>query len=202
MADGVQFAGLIILAGGQSRRMGRDKALLPLAGEIMVRRVIRRLSLRGKWAIMVSSNQPEKFPGLEVPVVPDQLLEGGPLAGIHACLETSPCEWNLVTACDLPFVSGEVAQQLLALAGSGTWDVVVPVAGNRAHPLFGVYSRRCRRQLEVFLKGGGRRVTDFLKRAKTRYVSGEFPDKIFFNMNRPEDYYRAIAMEKEIQDGG
>ncbi len=106
MADGVQFAGLIILAGGQSRRMGRDKALLPLAGEIMVRRVIRRLSLRGKWAIMVSSNQPEKFPGLEVPVVPDQLLEGGPLAGIHACLETSPCELNLVTACDLPFVSG------------------------------------------------------------------------------------------------
>lgn len=202
MADGIQSAGLIVLAGGRSRRMGRDKALLPLAGEMMVMRMIRRLSLQGEWVVMVSSNQPDKFVELKAPVVPDQFLGGGPLAGIHACLQRSPCALNLVTACDLPFVSGEVARQLLALAGTGTWDVVVPEDGKRVHPLFGVYHRRCRWRLESFLEGGGRRVGDFLKEVNTRYVSGPFPDGIFFNMNRPEDYHRATAMEEGEPEGG
>uniref|UniRef100_UPI003D1CFE8F molybdenum cofactor guanylyltransferase n=1 Tax=Kroppenstedtia sanguinis TaxID=1380684 RepID=UPI003D1CFE8F len=196
MTDGMQTAGLIILAGGQSRRMGWDKALLPLAGEKMVMRTIRRLSPQGEWVVLISSNQPEKFAGFQALVVPDQLGGAGPLAGIHACLQRSPCELNLVTACDLPFVSAKIARQLLAWADTGTWDAVVPMEGERMHPLFAVYHRRCHKQLEVFLKGGGRRVGDFLKEVETRYVSGPFPEGVFFNMNRPEDYREAIAREE------
>lgn len=188
-------AGLIILAGGESRRMGRDKALLPLSGETMVRRVIRRLSPLGEGEVLISSNHPKKFQDLEIPVIPDQVRGVGPLAGIHACLHVSSCDLNLVTACDLPFVSGEVAQYLLKVAQSASWDVIVPMTGGRVHPLFGVYHSRILERLEGFLERGDRRVLHFLKEVQTCYVSGEFPPSAFFNMNRPEEYRWAMEWE-------
>lgn len=167
----------------------------------MMNRLIRRLSPLEEGGILISSNQPEKFWDWEIPVVSDQIPGVGPLAGIHACLNVSPCDLNLVAACDLPFVSSKVARHLLEVAESDNWDVVVPVTGERVHPLFGVYHRRCLKRLERFLEQGDRRVLHFLKEVQTHYVSGAFPDWAFFNMNRPEEYHWAIEWESRENHG-
>ncbi len=189
--------GLILLAGGQSRRMGQDKALLSFAGEPMVKRLLRRLDFGGNSIVLISANQPEPYQKWGIPVVADDLPGAGPLAGIQAGLRRSPCTFNLVVACDLPFASAAVARRLSQVAEDGDYDAVVPVCDGRAHPLFSIYHRRLQGELDAFLQEGKRRVGDFLDRVQTRYVTESFPSQAFFNFNRPEDYRRAEAWEEE-----
>lgn len=113
----------IILAGGQSRRMGRDKALLEIGGVPVVSRVAAELS-RVAGRIAVVSSREEDYRFLGVPVIPDpEAFAGmGPLAGIRAGLAWAGTEWCVVCACDLPFASAETIRVLLkAVAADEDW---------------------------------------------------------------------------------
>ncbi|MFC4075676.1 molybdenum cofactor guanylyltransferase [Salinithrix halophila] len=194
MATPLSQRSLILLAGGESRRMGRNKAYLPLAGEPMAARILHRLKGVGKPLLAAGCRPFPSIPG--IPVVQDHWPGCGPLAGIHAGLVYGNSELNLVVACDMPFVSRELAGFLLEKAEKipGA-DALVPRAEGRIHPLFAVYRRRTFPFLEEILQENtDRSVTRFLERTDTIEVGEEEwhhladPRLALLNMNRPGDY--------------
>ena len=105
----------VILAGGKSRRMGRDKLLLPLSGERLLDRAVRRY--REVFPrVLVSVSGPERYPELGEARVCDRYPGAGPLAGLHAGLLASGDDVFL-TGADMPFSSPEKALQLISLCG-------------------------------------------------------------------------------------
>lgn len=201
---------VLILAGGQSTRMGQDKGWLVLAGEPLVERIARRmLPLAGE--IVISTNRPEGFAarlaGLPVVVrtVSDRYPGAGPLAGLHAGLAVAQHELVLALATDMPFVD-PVLVGFLAVLTSG-YDAVVPLVPGRdvgeaqPEPLHALYRRSCLPAIEAVLAAGRRRVVSFLPQVRVRYVS---PDEIrpldpafrsFANVNTPEEWAAAQELD-------
>lgn len=203
----------IILAGGASRRMGANKALLSLNGESLIERTVRCLEqVCGR--ILLSANDPDSFRHLGVECVPDVYPGQGPMAGIHAALMTSDRPWNMVAACDMPFISPALLGALLGLAeaGQGQGDpaaagpeAVIPVIQGRIHPLLALYRKETAAGLERRLQEGELRMTDWVEELDALLVPedqlealmGCSPRKAVFNMNRPEDYEEACRMDAE-----
>ncbi|MDR6226501.1 molybdenum cofactor guanylyltransferase [Desmospora profundinema] len=189
---------LILLAGGASRRMGTDKALLDFDGEPLARRVIHRLHGRGEWEPFIVANRFHPFTEWGWPVVRDPWPGAGPLAGLVAGLQASSHDWNLAVACDMPFVSRELAAVMYqsAVVESGS-DAVIPRTGGKFHPLFACYHRRCLPVGEALLKNGERSL-QALRSMISIHVLDEAdfppsidPERALFNMNRPSDLKRA-----------
>ncbi len=157
----------IILAGGKSRRMGRDKCLMPLSGgQEMIKFVT---SMFGKLTdkILISANS-GLYASLGFPVVKDIYVGCGPLCGLHAALTYSGSELNLVAPCDMPFLTAGFYEDLLQKIED--YDAVVPVFGGRMYPLNTVIKRRVLPHLEVQIRSGDYRVRNLFGRVKTRFV--------------------------------
>jgi molybdopterin-guanine dinucleotide biosynthesis protein B/molybdopterin-guanine dinucleotide biosynthesis protein len=178
-----------ILAGGQSRRMGQDKALLPLGGRPMVQRVADCLCGIFDRVILVG-DRPERFASLGLPVIPD-LHPGSALGGIHAALRHGAGRGVFVVPCDLPFPSAPLIRHLLALAPGR--DVVVPRSPRGLEPLFAYYGPDCLDAVEELLAQNNFRIFDFYPRVRTLEVDlaalpGLDPDgRAFVNINTPAD---------------
>ncbi len=150
----------VILAGGLSRRMGRDKALLPTPdGPLIVH--IAGILASFCAQVLVVDRPPGRYGDLGLPLVLDRYPGLGPLAGLHAGLEAMAYPYGLFVACDMPGLTPAVgrfllAEALAAAAAGGAPDAVVPLRAGRPEPLLAVYSRRlaprARRRLE---QGGG-----------------------------------------------
>ncbi|NLW07601.1 MAG: NTP transferase domain-containing protein [Clostridia bacterium] len=186
----------IILAGGKSTRMGRNKALLPL-GEQSLLATIAAL-LRPLFAeIIVVSNTPEAYQDLDARLVEDIIPGRGPLSGIHAGLAASSYWHNFVVACDMPFLEQDLIDYLLQQAPG--YDVVVPRRGEYLEPLHAVYSRGCLPVIEEHLKQGKHKTIAFYPRVKVRYLGVEeyknfdnnSLERIFLNINTPDDFMAA-----------
>jgi len=192
METGKGFSGFV-LAGGRSRRMGTNKALLPLGGRRLVDRAIDLLAPHVEDLFVVGP--PEVFPFLHVPVLPDEIRQAGPLGGILTGLRHARFENSLVLGVDLPFLTGEVLDRVLAGVSSDT-DVTIPRYHDTQETLCGVYSRRCITPIEGMLMAGHKAVLELLKRVRTRILEEEsFQDLLatdpFFNINTREDYEEA-----------
>ncbi|MBX5465650.1 MAG: molybdenum cofactor guanylyltransferase, partial [Clostridia bacterium] len=191
-------ASLILLAGGASRRMGRDKALLPFGGEPLITRIARRLAPVAAEVVVVA-NRPEPYLRLGFRVVPDPPgLEGeGPLAGLLAGMRAATRESCLLVACDMPFASPCLARLLLAPLQEG-WEAALPAPGGREHPLFAAYRRALAPDVAAALAAGVRRPLDFLAgRRLRRLEEAEIaacgsPGLLLANVNRPEEYRQAL----------
>lgn len=131
----------VVLAGGASRRFGRDKARYPMPdGRPMVAHVAETLA-RVASPLYLSVRDPSDPPPLEVPVrvVADPVADAGPIAGLYAGLCASAAPWLLLVACDLPFVTEAGLRALLA-ARTPELDAVVAVdPGGRTQPLCACY---------------------------------------------------------------
>ena len=187
----------VILVGGKSRRMGRDKALLAVGGRTLfeitlaaVREVIGTVILVG--------DRPERFASIGLPVYPD-LLDGSSLGGVYTGLARAETSRIFVVSCDLPFPSAAVIRRLVEL--SPGYDVVVPETPNGYEPLFAVYSQGCREPILRQLDGGNRCVFDFYPQVRTRAVTVDELadiadiDRCFLNLNTPEEYRRITGEE-------
>ena len=192
---GMQFSS-VILAGGASRRMGRDKSQLTLNGEKLIARAARKLSALTDDLILVT-NTPEQFEGLSVRLAGDVIPGGGALSGIHAGLTAARHEWALVVACDMPFLNLDLLRYMASLAPGAPAAAVVPRWKGELETLHTFYSRQCLPVIEPILHRGGGRIIEFYERINVRYVE---PDEItlldpdglsFFNVNSPEDWARA-----------
>lgn len=186
-------AGAIILAGGKSRRMGMDKALLQLNQQANIQRIASQLQ-KCFPALIVVTNHPQDFSFIEAPIVSDYFSGKGPLAGIHAGLTASPYEVNVIAACDMPFLSAELAQRMVNL--SDGYDAVVPVINGERHPLFSVFKKKLAAEIAESIAAEQLSMMAFLDRIKVRYLmekdlrveAGGRLERIFFNMNTPMEY--------------
>ncbi len=177
----------IILAGGKSRRMGTDKALLEVEGSTMLSRAIE-LCKKVTSAIIISSNN-QKHHEFGFPVVVDEFLDCGPMGGIAACLKVSKTQWNLVLSVDSAFVKSEFLSFLLS--ETSNFDAVVPYSKQGKEPLIALYNKTALPYLEENLTAGNYRVNHLLNNINTRWVDAQkwvekYP-KIFCNLNHPED---------------
>ncbi len=181
---------VVILAGGQSRRMGRDKLQLTLGGERMLDRALRRFGAVFP-RVLVSVAGPEKFPELGDRRVFDAYPGAGPMAGLHAGLLAAG-EDVFLTGADMPFSSPEKALELAALCGDADACVLTDGSG-RWEPLFGYYRPSVLPRAEELLSSGKRSMGALLASVNLREVSlaelGEGPDSLLTrNVNVPEDY--------------
>jgi molybdopterin-guanine dinucleotide biosynthesis protein A len=186
MADGCT---LLILAGGRSRRMGRDKAGLPAGDGTLVEHLVRRLAPLGSETIVAGG--PHQDP-TGVRRIDDRYPGMGPLAGIHAGLLAANSPWVWVVACDLPDVEPRVGTLLCSLAFGV--DAVVPRLDDGPEGLCAVYDRSLAPRIASFLESGQRRVQDLLSGLDVRYVSAAELRRVdpelrsFRNLNTPADY--------------
>jgi len=183
----------VVLAGGLSRRMGRNKALLQIGGLSLVERQVALLGSRFS-EISISANDAANYAFLRIPVVPDAFPGKGPLAGLHAAFLRSSREAILLLACDLPNVPPELFDVLLREIDG--FDAVVPrTADMRSHPMCALYRRSCLRIVERNLSRGDSRFGSVLEDPELNIrwllpVEGGFQDSDLLNLNTPEDLAR------------
>ncbi len=180
----------VILAGGQSRRMGRDKLRLTAGGETLLDRALRRYGEVFP-RVLVSVAGPEKYPELGDRRIFDRFPGAGPLAGLHAALDAAG-EDVFLTGADMPYSSPEKALLLASLCGEHDACVLTDESG-RWEPLFGFYRQRLLPEAGALLSGGKRSMAALLSSVSLREVRleelGEGADSLLLrNVNRPEDY--------------
>ncbi|NLP05015.1 molybdenum cofactor guanylyltransferase [Candidatus Fermentibacteria bacterium] len=183
-------ASLLILAGGDSRRMGIPKHTIRISGATTVDVILDGIGPLFGTRMIAARDFGVSRPGLL------QVLDSGtrrcPLAGILAGLQASPVEKVFVIACDMPFVTRETARLLLEKSAGGA-DVTVPMAGGFYEPLLAVYTRSCIGAIADHLDRGHLKTTDFYGSVRVRTVSEEEMREIdpglgsLVNLNTPRD---------------
>ncbi|WP_051309570.1 formate dehydrogenase accessory sulfurtransferase FdhD [Desulfogranum japonicum] len=183
----------VILAGGESRRMGSNKSLLPLDGARFIDQVYRRMESLFNEVIIVT-NTPDIYKEIPCRKVPDMYYAQGSLAGLHSGLTHARNEKIFVAACDMPFISPAVVKEICAHGDQG--DLVIPYSSNGHEPLHALYSKSCLPAMEQVLDAGQKRIISFFDKVKrvklpASTIRRHDPDeKTFKNINTPEDYYR------------
>jgi molybdopterin-guanine dinucleotide biosynthesis protein A len=192
-----------IQAGGQSSRMGEDKALKTFLGRPLIERVVTRLSPIAD-EVIVTTNRPEDYRFLGVPLFPDLKPGRGALGGLYTALASASQPVVAVVACDMPFASAallEAASRLLVAEGV---DVVIPSEKKPAsksegyEPLHAVYRRAtCLPALEAALEADQWKVIAWFPQVKVRALTAEEvrqsdPSGLaFWNVNTPEEFSKA-----------
>ena len=195
----------LLLAGGQSRRMGGgDKALRLLGGIPLLERVIERLRPQIDALVLNANGDPARFARCALPVVPDSVPGfAGPLAGVLAGLDwaaahRSDCHYVVSVATDAPFLPADLVVRLAEGLEKAGADLSCATSGGRSHPVFGLWPVRLRDDLRGALVDQGIRKVD-LWTARHKLATVPFSDQPvdpFFNANRPEDFAAAEALLK------
>lgn len=174
--------------------MGVDKAFLPFRGRPLIEHALT--VMRAVCSSVTVVGDPAKLSSYGVAVT-DIFAGCGPLAGIHAALKQSSSEWNLFLAVDMPFVSEELLALLLATAEQSDATVVVPRTARGLQPLCAVYRHSFAEVAEDFLRAGKYKIDAAFAGLPLRVleeselVEHGFPERVFFNMNTPEDLEQA-----------
>lgn len=190
----------VILAGGASRRMGRDKANLPLkTGETFLSRLVSEYS--GAFPVYVSVGETGKFPLHGARELLDLHPGMGPLAGLEAAFKRTDAEIVFLTATDLPFGTLTLAKKLVSLLGDADACVIRRKDGEM-EPAYGVYRKNCQKAVEDCLAEGRRAVRSMLSRVNVRWAEeaelAEFPlERLLQNVNTPEEYEKVQVERHE-----
>jgi molybdopterin-guanine dinucleotide biosynthesis protein A len=200
--DADRIAG-VILAGGQSRRMGGgDKCCLELGGRPILSRIIERVRPQVGPLVLNANGDPARFAEFGLDVVSDAVPDfAGPLAGVltgmlWARAHAPRCAWIVTVAGDAPFVPPDLVELMMDAVRGTVADMVVAASGGRDHPVFGMWPVRLAEDLRAALVDEGVRKVD-LWTDRYRLARADWPDvpvDPFFNLNTPEDFARAEAL--------
>jgi molybdenum cofactor guanylyltransferase len=183
---------LVILAGGLSRRMGRDKAALPAGDGTLIEHLARRLAPVVDEMIVAGGSERTAAQAKGMTMVDDRYPGMGPLAGMHAGLLAARNHLVWVVGCDLPDADPGLGALLCGLAGDV--DAVVPRIDAEPQSVCAVYQRALASRIDAMLKSGERRVRRLLATSDVRYVTAEElravdPElRSFRNLNTQADY--------------
>lgn len=186
----MQNVSAIVLCGGRSTRMGRDKASLPFGDETILDRITRLLHTICNEVIVVGRREQAAA------TVHDAIEDQGPLAGIAAGLRASQSDINLVVAADMPLIKPEVLMRLVTMIDDA--DVCVAVNDGHASALCGVYRSRVAEKAQALLDAGERRVMRLLDQVDTKRIDAAvFRDidpelETFVSVDTPEKYAAAL----------
>ena len=187
----------VILTGGMSRRMGRDKGTILFEnGETLIARLVRRYREEFD-EVYVSVNEAGRFDTAGAPELVDLRPGQGPMAGLEAAFARTDASLVFLTAVDLPFGSPELVRRLDELR-AGQDACYIRRADGRPEPLFALYARSCQAPLAACLEEGRRSFRWLFDRIGVREVRErelrEFDlDHLLLNVNRPEDLEAALG---------
>ena len=192
----------VILAGGESKRMGRDKSTLEFSGDRLIKKTVQLFKSLFPDVIVISK-ETDHLKDLDCPVIEDMVPDRGAMIGILTAFKNSTKEAIFVAACDMPFLNKELISYIIS-EGSG-FDVALPVVAGKRHPLHGLYSRASSGPMSEALKKGKKSLNAFINSLapeKVRLIDEEEIKQIdaealsLFNMNTVEEF----EMAKNIVD--
>jgi molybdopterin-guanine dinucleotide biosynthesis protein A len=190
----------VVLAGGCSARLGRNKAFIEVAGQLMIERVVEQLRA-ALCEIVLVTNSAEKFAFLGLPMVRDIYQGIGALGGLHAGLSAIRTEYGLVVGCDMPFLNSDLLRFMISRRTGH--DVVMPRTGQHYEPLHAIYAKRCLPGIEQAISSGQRRILRACVGMRIQWVE---PAQVarydphhlsFFNVNTGGDLER---MKRVLRD--
>ena len=160
---------LAIIAGGQSRRMGRDKAFVDLGGKALIEHVIARSAKLGQAETILITNKPADYEHLALPMYADIMPDKGSLGGIYTALMKAKSEWVLVLACDMPFINTELLRFMIAQIDADI-DIVVPRVAGYPQGLHAIYKKACIEPIRQQLAANRLKIIRFYDRMRVRYL--------------------------------
>jgi molybdopterin-guanine dinucleotide biosynthesis protein A len=187
----------IVLAGGEGKRLGADKAFLKVDGQALIEGIVEKMAQIGDEVIIVT-NSPQRYGHLEAKLVSDILPGKGALGGVYSGLKAARSHHSLVVACDMPFLDLRLLRYMILL--SPGQDVVIPRVGGLTEPLHAIYSKQCLQPIERVLASGGCRIISFFPEVRVRYIEEREislfdPQYLsFFNINMPGDLEKARSL--------
>ena len=201
-----QVAGFV-LAGGASRRFGRDKALAEFDGEPLIARLSRDLQEAVAAPVRVIGDA-DKYGQIGVECIADRWPGEGPLGGIITALQTSTTStphrdsWKFIVGCDMPFLTTVWLRHVIGRANASEAEVVVPESNYGLEPLCACWRTSALPSLSRAFESGTRRVTDAMKQLSMEVLDAadwkrfDNFDRLFWNMNTPADYEEAVRTLK------
>jgi len=190
------MADAVLLAGGKSRRMGRDKLALPQNGTTVLQAAVARFSEKFD-RVFLSVDDKNRYAEIDVPKIEDIYKGCGPLGGLHAALSAADSDLIFLAAADLPFSSPEAA--LFMIEKGKDFDICITEDNEgRFEPLFGCYKKCVLETAEELLKNGVYKMTALFEKHSvlilTPHDLGEvWRAENFENMNYPEDFVRLLG---------
>lgn len=197
MSDKISTA---ILAGGQSSRMGRNKALLPVGGIPIIERVIARVRDLTQELVIIT-NMPDIYRYLDLPMFADVVPGKATLGGLYTAIQQTGSEHTLVVSCDQPFLNPQLLRYLIDLRHEA--DVIVPL-DHEDYPqsMHAVYSKACLAPIRRRLDEDRLKVIGFFDDVRVRRVSTQEIDRFdpsrysFINVNTPEELAEAEQLAR------
>jgi molybdopterin-guanine dinucleotide biosynthesis protein A len=184
----------LILAGGENKRLPVMKGFLEIKGRRIIESNVELLKEIFD-CVIISTNNPECYFYLGVPMVGDIVKYRGPMTGLLSALITLEAPEIFVTACDMPFIKPELIRYIVD-RWEKRWDAVIPIFDGKPQPLLGIYSKKLVPKMEDSIRKGMRGLREFLKKIEVLYISEDEVRAIdpegrsFVNINTVEDYER------------
>jgi molybdopterin-guanine dinucleotide biosynthesis protein A len=182
--------------------------LLPILGEPLLARVMKRVSYLGD-EVFVTTNHPERFSDFELPLVQDELPGMGALGGLYTALRSAHHPLVIVVACDMPFVNADILEEACNHLLLKEVDAIVPRTEAGYEPFHAVYRRdTCLPAVNAALQAGERRLISWFPAVEVRTLSTDELHRLdphevaFWNVNTPDELRRAEQFALELAGKG
>jgi len=185
----------IILCGGESKRMGKNKALLKLGNITLVEHLINILKpICDEIILSVNNHELDFLPYIKVN---DKINGIGPISGFYSCLLESKTEENIIISCDTPFITSTLLN--LLKENSQGFEIVIPIFKNQIQPLIGLFKKSSLLAIKYHLDKGNYKPINIFENCNTNFLKIELenlpkPDFLFLNINNIEDYHDALKI--------
>ena len=183
----------IILAGGLSKRLGRDKSIEPIENQTLLSRIHKKLlQITNDITVVVNTEEKaRKIPICNIKIVLDQYPNCGSLGGIFTGLNHAQQNWSLVVACDMPFINTKLIEKMIELRTGH--DAVVPYLDDFPEPTHALYSKKCLPHIKKYLDKNQLKISNFFKEVNIKKLNNQIikkhdPDLLsFFNINNEKE---------------
>ena len=178
--------GCLILAGGKSSRMGRQKSSLKINGMTFLEHLAEELSGYGE--VLVSVDRFDRHKEILIPMIEDLYPDHGPMGGIYSAFAAGNFDRLLTVPCDVPLFSGELAEKLCELSDEDVDAVIIRTKDGRIHPLCGMYQSSCLPVFRECLEKRELRMMQALEKLNVIFAEAGEDSWQLQNINTPEEY--------------
>ena len=189
----------VILAGGSSKRYGRNKAFLKIGSVRLIDSILQEMKSIFTRVILIT-NEKIKYEYLEIPMFEDLVKGFGPLGGIYTGLMSIPDQAGFFVACDMPRINRQLVRYMVDIKGNHR--AVVPSVADNIEPLHAIYFRSCLKPIRHLIDSKRCQVRLFYDSIPVRYVKEDeirkfcCPSKAFLNINTPDEFAKIKSLIK------
>jgi len=182
----------VILAGGSSKRYGKNKAFLKIGSARLIDSIIQEMKTIFKRVVLIT-NEKKKYEYLEIPMFEDRVKGLGPLGGIYTGLMSIPEQAGFFVACDMPLINRQLVRYMVDI-NKDSYAAVVPLVASEVEPLHAIYTKSCMKPIRSLIDSHHYQVRLFYDHILVRYVREEeikkfcCPSKAFLNINTPDEF--------------